>query len=189
MKATGAEIVIHMLEQQGINVISGIPGSANLPLYQALAGSSISHVLARHEQGAGFIAQGMARSTGEPAVAFATSGPGATNILTAIADARSDSVPLIVITGQVNLSMMGSDAFQEVDTYGMTIPITKHTFLVKNAEDLFEIIPEAFNIATQGRPGPVVIDMPRNIQVQEVVFESWAKMVKGNLNNKPDFID
>ena len=189
MKATGAEIVIKLLEQQGIKVITGIPGSANLPLYQALSESSIGHVLARHEQGAGFIAQGMARSTGGVAVVFATSGPGATNLLTAIADARSDSVPLVAITGQVNLAKMGSDAFQEVDTYGMTIPITKHTFLVKNAADLFLIIPQAFNIASQGRPGPVVIDIPRDIQVQEVVFDLWPRDDNKALRDKQGGID
>lgn len=189
MKATGAEIVIKLLEQQGIKVITGIPGSANLPLYQALSESSIAHVLARHEQGAGFIAQGMARSTGGTAVVFATSGPGATNLLTAIADARSDSVPLVAITGQVNLSMMGSDAFQEVDTYGMSIPITKHTFLVKNTEDLFAIIPDAFKIAAQGRPGPVVIDIPRDIQVREAVFDSWPEIKEKTLKNKRGSID
>jgi len=173
MKATGAEIVIRMLEQQGIKVITGIPGSANLPLYQALSDSSIEHVLARHEQGAGFIAQGMARSTGKPAAVFATSGPGATNLLTAIADARSDSVPIIAITGQVNQAMMGSDAFQEVDTYGMSIPVTKHTFLVRYAGDLFKVIPLAFEIAAEGRPGPVLIDVPRDIQNQEIEFSHW----------------
>ncbi len=121
MNYSGAEIIIKMLERKGIEVISGIPGSANLPLYKALHDSKIRHVLARHEQGAGFIAQGMARSTGKPAVCFATSGPGTTNLITAIADAKMDSVPVIAITGQVASSSIGTDAFQEIDTYGLTI--------------------------------------------------------------------
>ncbi|HAR94629.1 MAG TPA: acetolactate synthase large subunit, partial [Deltaproteobacteria bacterium] len=168
MLLTGADIVIRLLEQQGIEVISGIPGGANLPLYHALAKSRIRHILARHEQGAGFIAHGMARSTGRPAVCFATSGPGATNLLTAIADAKLDSVPLVAITGQVSTSLLGTDAFQEVDTYLMTLPITKHNFLVKNAADLLSIIPQAFSIAGSGRQGPVVIDIPKDVQLQEV---------------------
>jgi len=176
MKATGSQIIIHMLEKQGIDIITGIPGGANLPLYDALAHSSITHILARHEQGSGFISHGMARSTGKPAVTFATSGPGATNLLTAIADARLDSVPLIAITGQVPLSMMGSDAFQEVDTYGMSIPITKHTFLVRDARELFSVIPEAFRIATEGRPGPVLVDVPKDIQKQEIEFNQWPEI-------------
>ncbi len=166
MKKTGAEIIIRLLEQKGIEIISGIPGSANLPLYDALSNSSIRHLLARHEQGAGFIAQGMARSTGKAAVCFATSGPGTTNLLTAIADAKLDSVPVVAITGQVSTSMIGKDAFQEIDTYGMTIPITKHNFLVRSAEELLYVIPEAFHIAETGRPGPVVVDVPKDVQLQ-----------------------
>ncbi len=186
MKATGSQIIIRMLEDQGIDIITGIPGGANLPLYDALAHSSIRHILARHEQGSGFISQGMARSTGKPAVTFATSGPGATNLLTAIADARLDSVPLIAVTGQVPLAMMGSDAFQEVDTYGMSIPITKHTFLVRHAEDLFSVIPEAFRIASEGRPGPVLIDVPKDIQKQEIEFDRWPDV---KLEAKTEKID
>src|SRR3972149_5511033 len=141
MKMTGAEIAIRFLERQDIQVIAGIPGGANLPLYDVLSQSTrISHVLARHEQGAGFIAQGMARVTGRPQVCFATSGPGATNILTAIADAKLDSIPVICITGQVPRSLIGTDAFQEVDTYGMSLPITKHNFLVRSAAELLEVI-------------------------------------------------
>lgn len=166
MKKTGAEIIIRLLEQRGIEIISGIPGSANLPLYDALSNSRIRHVLARHEQGAGFLAQGMARSTGKAAVCFATSGPGTTNLLTAIADAKLDSVPVVAITGQVSTSMIGKDAFQEIDTYGMTIPITKHNFLVRSAEELLYVIPEAFHIAETGRPGPVVVDVPKDVQLQ-----------------------
>ncbi|MBU0675826.1 MAG: acetolactate synthase large subunit [Proteobacteria bacterium] len=174
----GAEIIIGLLERHGITIIAGIPGGSNLPLYDALSRSEmIHHVLARHEQGAGFMAQGMARSTGKAAVCFATSGPGATNILTAIADAKLDSIPVICITGQVPSAMIGTDAFQEVDTYGMTIPITKHNYLVRSAAELLTVIPEAFRIATSGRPGPVVIDVPKDVQLQEVTFEQWPEVL------------
>jgi acetolactate synthase-1/2/3 large subunit len=173
---TGAELTIRLLERQGIETIAGIPGGANLPLYDALYNSDkIRHVLARHEQGAGFIAQGMARVSGQPQVCFATSGPGATNILTAIADAKLDSIPVICITGQVPSSMIGSDAFQEVDTYGLSIPITKHNFLIRTVAELLEAIPAAFSIATSGRPGPVLIDIPKDIQNQEISFDSWPE--------------
>jgi len=164
----GAEIIVKLLERYGVTVVAGIPGGANLPLYSALHGSNIRHVLARHEQGAGFIAHGMARSTGKPAVCFATSGPGATNLLTAIADAKLDSVPLIAITGQVPSGMIGTDAFQEVDTYGMTMHITKHNFMVKSAEELLSVVPEAFSLAASGRPGPVLIDVPKDVQIEEI---------------------
>src|SRR5690606_2297864 len=122
--------------------------------YDALHDSPVHHILARHEQGGGFIAQGMARVTGRAAVCLATSGPGVTNLLTAIADARLDSVPLIAITGQVPAARIGTDAFQEVDTYGLTVPITKHNFLVRSAAELLEVIPLAFTLAESGRPGP-----------------------------------
>lgn len=171
---TGAECTIRLLERQGITTISGIPGGANLPLYDALSRSKkITHILARHEQGAGFIAQGMARTTGKPAVCLATSGPGATNIVTAIADAKLDSVPLVCITGQVPTPLIGTDAFQEVDTYGMSIPITKHNFLVRSAKELLTVIPEAFRIAASGRPGPVLVDIPRDVQLEEIVIDSF----------------
>jgi acetolactate synthase-1/2/3 large subunit len=176
MRLTGAQIIIHLLERQDITTIAGIPGGANLPLYDALSQSrTIRHVLARHEQGAGFIAQGMARASGKPAVCFATSGPGATNILTAIADAKLDSIPLICITGQVPCAMIGTDAFQEVDVYGMSIPITKHNFLVRSAAELLKVIPEAFRIAVSGRPGPVLIDVPKDVQTQMVEFQAWPE--------------
>lgn len=129
----GAETIIEALERQGVRIVAGVPGGANLPIYNALYKSCIRHVLARHEQGAGFIAQGMARSTGKAGVCLVTSGPGVTNLITAIADAKLDSVPLIAITGQVPTSMIGTDAFQEVDTFGITMNITKHNYLVKDA--------------------------------------------------------
>ena len=175
-RMTGAEIIIKCLEKKGIETIAGIPGGANLPLYSALYKSSIKHVLARHEQGAGFIAQGQARSTGKAAVCFATSGPGATNLFTAIADAKLDSIPIIGITGQVPSSMIGTDAFQEVDTYGMTLPITKHNFFVRSARELLTVMPEAFRVAESGRPGPVVIDVPKDVQKEEIEVDTLPDM-------------
>ncbi len=171
---TGAQITVRLLERQGIRTLAGIPGGAILPIYDALGQSSlIHHVLARHEQGAGFMAQGMARVTGQPAVCLASSGPGATNLLTAIADAKLDSIPLVAITGQVPKAMIGTDAFQEVDTYGLSIPITKHNFLVSSAEELLEVIPRAFEIAASGRPGPVLVDIPKDVQMQAIDIAEW----------------
>ena len=171
---TGAELMVRLLERQGITQLTGIPGGAILPFYDALAQrGTIEHILARHEQGAGFIAQGMARVTGRAAVCVASSGPGATNLLTAIADAHLDSIPLVAITGQVPLAMVGTDAFQEVDVYGMSIPITKHNFLVRSAAELLEVIPQAFRLAQSGRPGPVLVDVPKDVQNQKVSFEHW----------------
>jgi acetolactate synthase-1/2/3 large subunit len=175
MKATGAQIITQLLERHGITMVPGIPGGANLPLYDAVRASSIRHILARHEQGGGFIAQGMARVTGRTAVCFATSGPGATNVLTAIADAKLDSVPLVAITGQVARPMIGTDAFQEIDTYGLTIPITKHNYLVRSAAELLDVIPEAFRIAASGRPGPVVVDVPKDVQTEIAEFDKWPE--------------
>ncbi len=166
---TGAQLIVHLLERQGITTVAGIPGGTVLPLYDALSQSTqIRHVLARHEQGAGFIAQGMARTQGKPAVCMACSGPGATNLVTAIADARLDSIPLICITGQVPSSMIGTDAFQEVDTYGISIPITKHNYLVRDIAELPQVISDAFRIAQSGRPGPVWIDIPKDVQTAEI---------------------
>lgn len=180
MKYSGAEIIVKLLEMQGVGIVTGIPGGANLPLYNALYHSKIRHVLARHEQGAGFIAQGIARSTGRAAVCLATSGPGATNLLTAIADAKLDSVPIVAITGQVSSDLIGSDAFQEVDMYGLTIPISKHNYLVNSARDLMDIIPEAFRIAESNRPGPVVIDVPKDIQCDELEIKQWPLPVENH---------
>ncbi|HTX65464.1 MAG TPA: thiamine pyrophosphate-dependent enzyme [Opitutaceae bacterium] len=165
MKISGAQLLCRLLERQGVRTVAGIPGGANLPLYDALhSAGAIRHVLARHEQGAGFIAQGMARVTGRAGVCLATSGPGATNLLTAIADARLDSVPLVAITGQVPRGMIGTDAFQEVDTYGLTLPVTKHNFLVRDVAELPAVVPLAFELAESGRPGPVAIDVPKDVQ-------------------------
>ena len=187
MKHNGAEIIIRLLERQGIRTIAGIPGGANLPLYDALRTSSIKHVLARHEQGAGFIAQGMSRVSGKAEVCFGTSGPGATNLLTAIADAKLDSIPVIAITGQVPSALIGTDAFQEVDTYGLTLPITKHNFLVRSAEELLYVIPLAFEIAESGRPGPVVIDVPKDVQLEQLEFEEWPKPWEKNTPKACDY--
>lgn len=172
----GAQITVRLLERQRIRIVTGYPGGAILPIYDALGQSSrIRHVLARHEQGAGFIAQGMARASGEVAVCLASSGPGATNLLTAIADAKLDSIPLVAITGQVPRAMIGTDAFQEVDTYGLTVPITKHNFLVSSAAELLDVIPRAFAIAASGRPGPVLIDIPKDVQLQCVEVADWPE--------------
>jgi len=178
MQMTGADLIVKLLERQGIRTIAGVPGGAALPMYDALSKSEqIHHVLCRHEQGAGFIAQGMARVSGRPEVCLASSGPGATNLVTAIADAKLDSIPMIALTGQVPLSMIGTDAFQEVDTYGLTIPITKHNFLVRSAKDLLDVVPAAFRIAMSDRPGPVLIDVPKDVQNQMVSFEEYPAVV------------
>ena len=142
MKISGAQLIIKLLERQGITQIAGMPGGANLPMYDALLDSDIKHVLVRHEQSAGFIAQGIARVTGKAAVCFASSGPAATNLITAIADAKLDSIPVVAITGQVPSAMLGTDAFQEIDTFGLMLPITKHNYLVHSIEELLEVIPE-----------------------------------------------
>lgn len=168
-RMTGAQLIVQMLEHHGITTVSGIPGGTVLPLYNALSQSKrIRHILARHEQGAGFIAQGMARVQGRAAVCLACSGPGATNLVTAIADARLDSIPLVCITGQVPGSMIGTDAFQEVDTYGISIPVTKHNYLVRDISELPQVICDAFRIAESGRPGPVWIDIPKDVQTAEI---------------------
>jgi len=162
---TGAEIVLRALTDQGVDTIFGYPGGAVLPIYDAIyAQDRVRHILVRHEQGAGHMAEGYARSTGKCGVALATSGPGATNMVTPIADALMDSIPMVVITGQVPTHLIGSDAFQEADTVGITRACTKHNYLVRDVNDLARIIHEAFYIATSGRPGPVVIDIPKNVQ-------------------------
>ncbi|MGA2140840.1 MAG: biosynthetic-type acetolactate synthase large subunit [Brevinematales bacterium] len=183
MRTSGAQIIIEMLEKLGVEFIAGIPGGFNLPLYDALYRSPIRHILARHEQAAGFIAQGLARSTGKTGVCFATSGPGVTNLLTALADAKMDSIPIVAITGQVPLNFIGTDAFQEVDTYGITFSITKHNFLVRSADDLPEIISAAFRIASSGRPGPVLVDIPKDIQTG---YAEWnGKLFRGHRESPP----
>ena len=184
MKKTGSQIITELLKMHGIKIVAGIPGGSILPLYDELTRSGIQHVLVRQEQAAGFIAQGIARTTGKPAVCFATSGPGAMNLLTSIADARCDSIPIIAITGQVNVSLIGTDAFQEADTFGLSFPITKHSIMVKSARELLDVIPQCFKIAVSGRPGPVLIDVPRNVQLEEVEFDEWPKISSKKLEPK-----
>jgi len=177
MKMTGAEIIVALLERQEVSLVAGIPGGPILPFYDALSQSrKIRHVLARHEQGAGFIAQGFARASGKVGVCIASSGPGVTNLITAIADAHLDSIPLVAITGQVPLAMIGTDAFQEVDTVGISRPITKHNFLVKSAAQLLDVVPRAFAIARSGRPGPVLIDVPKDVQNEVLEFDAWPEV-------------
>ncbi|HEY9218383.1 MAG TPA: acetolactate synthase 3 large subunit [Phenylobacterium sp.] len=169
---TGAEILVRALLDQGVEVIFGYPGGAVLPIYDALfAEPRLRHVLVRHEQGATHAAEGYARSTGKPGVVLVTSGPGATNAVTGIVDALMDSIPMIVITGQVATHLIGTDAFQECDTIGITRPCTKHNYLVKDVETLPRVVHEAFHIATHGRPGPVVIDIPKDVQFGKAVYQ------------------
>jgi acetolactate synthase-1/2/3 large subunit len=163
MELTGAQALIKSLESEGVEVVFGLPGGAILPVYDPIIDSSIRHILVRHEQGAGHAAEGYAQATGRPGVAIVTSGPGATNIVTALADAYMDSIPLVVITGQVATAAIGTDAFQEVDTTGITMSVTKHNWLVTDANDIPRVIREAFFVATTGRPGPVLVDFPKDI--------------------------
>lgn len=163
MRINGAEALIKSLEFEGVDIVFGYPGGAILPVYDPVIDSKIRHVLARHEQGAGHMAEGYAHATGRPGVCMVTSGPAATNVVTPLADAMLDSVPMVCITGQVGMAAIGTDAFQEVDTTGITRSITKHNFLVTKAEDIPRVVREAFFIATTGRPGPVLIDVPKNI--------------------------
>jgi acetolactate synthase I/II/III large subunit len=177
MRVTGAQIVVHLLEHLGVATVAGIPGGAILPLYEALAESSIRHVLARHEQGAGFIAQGLARATGRAGVCLATSGPGATNLITALADAKADSVPVVALTANVSRALLGTDAFQEVDFFTLTLGVTKHNFLVEETADLFRVLPEAFRIAESPRQGPVSVDIPKDVLTAELEFEAWPEVL------------
>jgi len=168
---SGAEIVIRALKDQGVEHIFGYPGGAVLPIYDALfAAEGIVHVLCRHEQGATHAAEGYARSTGKPGVVLVTSGPGATNAVTGLTDALMDSIPLVVLTGQVATHLIGNDAFQECDTIGITRPCTKHNWLVKDVNDLPRVLHEAFQIATTGRPGPVVVDIPKDVQFKKATY-------------------
>ena len=172
MKRTGSQMVCESLLKEGVEVIFGLPGGAILPLYQTLPEyPQLRHILVRHEQGAAHAADGYARVTGRPGVAWATSGPGATNLITGIATAQMDSVPMVIVTGQVSRAAIGSDAFQETDTTGITLPITKHNYLVMHASEIPRAIKEAFHIASTGRPGPVLVDIPKDVFVEEAEFE------------------
>ncbi len=173
---TGAEALIESLENEGVEVIFGYPGGSVLPIYDELYDASIRHVLVRHEQAAAHAADGYAQATGRTGVCIATSGPGATNLVTGIATAYMDSVPLVAITGQVPRSLIGGDAFQEADITGITLPITKHNYLVKDVEDVPRIIKEAFYIASTGRPGPVLIDIPKDVTTDTLEFRYPQKI-------------
>jgi acetolactate synthase I/II/III large subunit len=187
-KLTGAQIVIESLIAEGVDVVFGYPGGAILPTYDALLDSKIKHVLVRHEQGATHMAEGYARVSGRPGVVIVTSGPGATNAVTGIADAYMDSTPMVVISGQVGTALIGNDAFQEVDFVGITRPCSKHNYLVKDVKDLARIVKEAFYIASTGRPGPVIIDIPKDVQQAECPYHYPEKVdirgfkptIKGN---------
>ena len=172
MRLTGGQIVCESLIREGVDVLFGLPGGAILPLYQTLPEyPQLRHILVRHEQGAAHAADGYARVTGRPGVAWATSGPGATNLITGIATAQMDSVPMVIITGQVSRAAIGSDAFQETDTTGITLPVTKHNYLVMHASEVATAIKEAFHIASTGRPGPVLVDIPKDVFQEETEFE------------------
>src|SRR5476649_958016 len=167
MRAVDA--VMECLKAEGVDVVFGLPGGANLPTYDAFVTSGIRHILVRHEAGGGHAAEGYAKATGKVGVCLATSGPGATNLVTPITDAMMDSVPLVAITGQVRTAAIGTDAFQEADITGITMPITKHNWLVKDVNQLPRIVHEAFHIARSGRPGPVLIDLP--VDVSRAIVE------------------
>lgn len=192
MEMTGAEMVLQALKDNGVEHIFGYPGGAVLPIYDELhQQEDVEHILVRHEQGAGHMAEGYARSTGKPGVVLVTSGPGATNVVTALQDALMDSIPIVCLTGQVPTSLIGSDAFQECDTVGITRPCTKHNWLVKDVNQLSRIIHEAFRIATTGRPGPVVVDIPKDVQFATGIYtppspvieqKSYQPKVSGDLD-------
>jgi acetolactate synthase-1/2/3 large subunit len=186
MVRTGAQWLLQALEVEGCDVLFGYPGGAIMPVYDALVDSPIKHILVRHEQGAALAADGYARASGKVGVCLATSGPGATNLLTGIANAFLDSVPMVAITGQVQTLMMGTDAFQEVDVFGMSLPVVKHSYIVRRAEDVYATVREAFAIARAGRPGPVLIDLPKDV----ANASAQARLPRWKLNlptvDKPD---
>jgi len=167
---TGAELVIKLLTEHGVESIFGYPGGAIMPIYDALYQSPVKHYLCRHEQGGAFSAIGFARASGKTGVCMATSGPGATNLITSLADALLDSVPVVAITGQVSQAVAGTDAFQEVDVLGLSLTVTKHSFLVKNVNDLADTLRQAFELAQSGRPGPVLVDIPKDVQLAQVEY-------------------
>ena len=188
---TGAEMVVQALKDNGVKHLFGYPGGAVLPIYDEIfQQDDIQHILVRHEQGAGHAAEGYARSTGKPGVMLVTSGPGATNAVTPLQDALMDSIPLVCLTGQVPTSLIGSDAFQECDTVGITRPCTKHNWLVKDVNELAATIHEAFHVATTGRPGPVVVDIPKDVQFAKGIYTppqtaprtSYQPKVQGDLD-------
>src|SRR5689334_19456451 len=169
MRAVDA--VMECLKAEGVDVVFGYPGGANLPTYDAMYDSGIRHILVRHEAGGGHAAEGYAKATGKVGVCFATSGPGATNIVTPLTDAMMDSVPLVVFTGQVRTDLLGTDGFQEADTFGITMPIVKHSFMIQHPTEIPRVVHEAFHIARTGRPGPVLIDIPQDLSRAEIDYE------------------
>src|SRR3954464_9540964 len=176
MKVTGAQAMFKALEGEGVDVVFSIPGGAILPAYDPLLDSSVRHILCRHEQGAGHAAEGYAHATGRVGVCMATSGPGGCNLVTALADAKMDSVPMVAITGQVPTPVVGNDAFQEADITGITMPVTKHNMLVKDPADIVATVREAFHIASTGRPGPVLIDLPKDVLQADVEYV-WPEKI------------
>ena len=174
MKLNGGQALIKSLEMEGVEVMFGLPGGAILPVYDPIIDSPIRHILVRHEQGAGHMAEGYAHATGRPGVAMVTSGPAATNIVTPLADAYMDSIPIVVITGQVPSMAIGTDAFQECDTIGITRSVTKHNELITSAQDIPRVVREAFHIATTGRPGPVLVDIPKDIVDPRTPTRPWT---------------
>ena len=174
----GAQWVVHALRAQGVETVFGYPGGAIMPVYDALYDGGVEHLLCRHEQGAAMAAIGYARSTGKTGVCIATSGPGATNLITGLADALLDSVPVVAITGQVAAPFIGTDAFQEVDVLGLSLACTKHSFLVESLDDLPRVLSEAFEIANSGRPGPVLVDIPKDIQLAQGELEPWLSTIE-----------
>src|SRR6056297_3157985 len=182
---TGAQMVVQALKDQGVEVVFGYPGGAVLPIYdEVFQQNEIRHVLVRHEQGAVHAAEGYARSTGKVGVALVTSGPGATNAVTGLTDALMDSIPIIVLSGQVPTVMIGNDAFQEADTVGITRPCTKHNWLVKDTERLAETIHQAFHVATSGPPGPVLVDIPKDVQFATGTYVPPEKASTGHYRPK-----
>ncbi|MCC4738461.1 acetolactate synthase large subunit, partial [Escherichia coli] len=177
----GAQWVVHALRAQGVNTVFGYPGGAIMPVYDALYDGGVEHLLCRHEQGAAMAAIGYARATGKTGVCIATSGPGATNLITGLADALLDSIPVVAITGQVSAPFIGTDAFQEVDVLGLSLACTKHSFLVQSLEELPRIMAEAFDVASSGRPGPVLVDIPKDIQLASGDLEPWFTTVENEV--------
>ncbi|MCI4665229.1 MAG: acetolactate synthase 3 large subunit, partial [Neomegalonema sp.] len=195
---TGAEMVVRALMDQGVDVLFGYPGGAVLPIYDEIyKEKDLHHVLVRHEQGAGHAAEGYARTTGKPGVLLVTSGPGATNVVTCLQDALMDSIPLVCISGQVPTFLIGTDGFQEADTVGITRPCTKHNWLVQDVDELPDIIHEAFRVAKAGRPGPVLVDIPKNIQMARGKYRrpngplrtSYQPKVKGDLDQIKEAVE
>ena len=194
---TGAKMVVQSLKDQGVNVVFGYPGGAVLPIYDEIfQQNDIKHVLVRHEQGAVHAAEGYARSTGKVGVALVTSGPGATNAVTGLTDALMDSIPIVVLSGQVPTFMIGNDAFQEADTVGITRPCTKHNWLVRDTDNLSATLHEAFHVASTGRPGPVLVDLPKDVQFasgtytpkRDVSVSHYQPQVKGDMEEITELV-